>query len=183
MSKKVFVIPYPQHGHINPMLGMVHELVHDHNYQVIFYATEEFKDSVIKTGATYRPYKYFDLENLTKKTTPDLISILTTILSISHKELPLLLEDFEREKPDVIIYDFMCIAAKFLVKLIEKRYKSGESKTKIPLSTNFYCSFAIKKNVYPTNDFMLSALFENFIQGIFKFIWLILLQVLFSLKF
>ncbi|CAF1079252.1 unnamed protein product, partial [Brachionus calyciflorus] len=182
MSKKAFVIPFPQHGHINPMLAMVHELVHEHNYQVIFYATEEFKDSVTKTGATYRPYKFYDISDLQKQSSPNLLTVFTTLIGISHKELPILLEDFEKEKPDVIIYDFMCLPAKFLAKLIQKRASNRSSTTKVPVSVNFNCSFAMIPNVYPSKD-QINQMADKKFSDIFQFLWLILLQVLFSLKF
>ncbi|HLG64573.1 MAG TPA: macrolide family glycosyltransferase [Ktedonosporobacter sp.] len=45
----------PQHGHINPTLAVVQELV-ERGDTVIFYATEQFRPSIEATGAIFRGY-------------------------------------------------------------------------------------------------------------------------------
>ncbi len=54
MAKIVF-FNVPAHGHINPTLPLVAELVQRGN-EVIYYAMPEFQDKIQKTGARFRAY-------------------------------------------------------------------------------------------------------------------------------
>lgn len=46
---------YPGHGHLNPSLPLVAELV-QRGEQVHYYSLEEFRSAIERTGATFRPY-------------------------------------------------------------------------------------------------------------------------------
>ena len=47
---KVLYINGPAHGHINPTLGLVEELV-SRGEKVVYFTTEEFRDKIQKKGA------------------------------------------------------------------------------------------------------------------------------------
>jgi MGT family glycosyltransferase len=54
MSKVLF-LGVPSHGHINPTLGLVSELV-TQGEEVIYFASADFKEKIIATGAAFRAY-------------------------------------------------------------------------------------------------------------------------------
>ncbi|PKK35583.1 glycosyl transferase [Siphonobacter sp. SORGH_AS_0500] len=54
MSNVLF-LGMPSHGHINPTLGLVHELI-KHGEEVTYFASEEFRQKIEATGATFKSY-------------------------------------------------------------------------------------------------------------------------------
>lgn len=54
MSKVLF-LGVPSHGHINPTLGLISELVNQ-GEEVVYFAADEFKDKIVATGAEFRAY-------------------------------------------------------------------------------------------------------------------------------
>lgn len=54
MSKVLF-LSVPSHGHVNPTIGLVSELIKNGN-EVIYFATAPFREKVEATGAIYKQY-------------------------------------------------------------------------------------------------------------------------------
>lgn len=54
MSKVLF-LGIPTHGHVNPTLGLVSELVKQ-GEEVVYFCSDEFKEKIEKTGASYKHY-------------------------------------------------------------------------------------------------------------------------------
>ncbi|PZF71450.1 macrolide family glycosyltransferase [Taibaiella soli] len=54
MSKVLF-LGVPSHGHTNPTIGLVAELV-KRGEEVVYFSSEQFKDKIEATGAVYKPY-------------------------------------------------------------------------------------------------------------------------------
>nr|QNH67987.1 UDP-glucuronosyltransferase-like protein 5 [Brachionus koreanus] len=173
--KKAFVIPFPQHGHINPMLSLARELVHNYNYDVNFYGLEDRREAIQSTGATYQEFKYFDMKNFPSM--PDIIDVFGYQLKVTHHELPSLFEDCIREQPDVIIYDFMSLHGKFLVNLVRKK-----KCLKRPIGVCFTPTFATKPGIFPTHEEWSEITGNSFWMAL-RIIWLFFLQMLLSLKF
>jgi len=108
MPKALF-FNIPGHGHINPSLPVVAELVH-RGHEVIYFATEGFRASIESTGATFCAYKtvqddYFEAQNLSGSV-PKKVAV--ALLTTTGEILPELLEQAKQEQPDYIIYDGMC---------------------------------------------------------------------------
>ena len=55
MSKALF-FGLPVHGHTNPTLPLVRELVR-RGEEIVYLSTDEFAPLIAATGATYRPYR------------------------------------------------------------------------------------------------------------------------------
>ncbi len=55
MTTYVF-LNVPGHGHVNPTLAVVQELVR-RGERVIYYLSEEFRAAIEATGATFRSYE------------------------------------------------------------------------------------------------------------------------------
>lgn len=55
MSKVLF-LSIPAHGHINPTLGLVNELVKQ-GEEITYFCSENFKEKIEKTGAKFKSYR------------------------------------------------------------------------------------------------------------------------------
>lgn len=56
MSKVLF-LSVPSHGHVNPTIGLVSELIKN-GEEVIYFATAPFREKIEATGALYKQYLY-----------------------------------------------------------------------------------------------------------------------------
>ena len=117
MAKYVF-LNMPAHGHVNPTLAVVQELVR-RGQEVSYYLTEEFRDVVEATGAIFQPYesKLKDMPALSPSASSP------TGMPTGGAGAALMLEDIQNiplqvidrirsSQPDAIVYDFMCVWAK-----------------------------------------------------------------------
>lgn len=113
---KVFFFNIPFHGHVNPSLGLVQELVKN-GEEVIYYNNESFRDKIESVGATFRRYseKFYLDENYV---TYDLTDLFKVHLELSQLILDGLIEDVKKDKPDYIIHDSLCPWGKHLAKVM-----------------------------------------------------------------
>jgi MGT family glycosyltransferase len=87
-------------GHINPTLGLVAELV-KRGEEIIYYATEEFRQVIEGTGATYRPYPAPPPdEQITGHE-----HLAAYLLRWGASVLPGLIEQARDNRPDYILFD------------------------------------------------------------------------------
>ena len=157
MQKKIVILTHPFSGHINPMTGLVYELTTKQNFNVIWYGIIEVKEIIEKTGAVYRPYSYFPIENFKRKPSNErqdsqFVQVAWEMLNLSDKIMDDLIKIIEDEKPDLIIYDTWALFAKFLIQILENRYKKNISKIQPPPAVMFSPFFGFKKGVYPNDD-------------------------------
>jgi len=105
MSKAMF-FNVPAHGHINPTLPLVRELVKSGD-TVIYYATEEFKGIIEETGSLFQTY---DLPN-DKNYHPaaNILKLAEMLLDTTSELLPRLVKVVQDENIDYIIHDSMCL--------------------------------------------------------------------------
>ncbi len=119
MAKYVF-LNMPAHGHVNPTLAVVQELVR-RGQEVSYYLTEEFRDVVEATGAIFQPYA----SKLKGMPAPP-PSSSTTGMPTGGTGAMLMLEDMQNiplqvvdrirsSQPDAIVYGFMCVWAKTVI--------------------------------------------------------------------
>jgi len=106
MSKVIF-FSIPAHGHTNPTLPLVKELVQQ-GEEVIYYSTETFKEKVIATGAIYKEYKIHEVLLLDQNVAKNLASLYLLLIKVTQLMLDDLLEDIRTIKPDYIIHDGIC---------------------------------------------------------------------------
>ncbi len=112
---KVFFFNIPFHGHVNPSLGLVSELIKS-GEEVIYYCKESFREKIESTGAVFRAYssKFYLDENYVTYNITDLFKVHIELSAIILDEL---IEDAERDKPAYIIHDTMCPWGKHLAKI------------------------------------------------------------------
>ena len=115
MSKIVFFC-IPAHGHTNPTLGVVRELV-DRGHQVLYYSYNVMREKIEATGATFVSCDDYDME---QKLSPKDAVRVGKDLAFSTKILvdtTLALDDnvcadMEKLKPDCIVADSMAVWGK-----------------------------------------------------------------------
>lgn len=120
--KKIMVFCIPAHGHHNPTLPVVTELVKRGN-AVRYYSFEEFREKIEKTGAEFFPCDAF-LPELTAEEAQGLKRVSTTEMTVMDLRIAARMDGFLAEQvasfqPDVIFTDSVC----FWGKLTARKYK------------------------------------------------------------
>ena len=113
--KKIAVFCIPAHGHTNPLLPVVTELV-SRGDQVRFYSFEEFREKIGKTGAQFISCDRF-LDELSAKEEAGLKAVSTTEMTIQDIRITMnmtgfLQEEFGMFRPDVVFSDSVCFWGK-----------------------------------------------------------------------
>lgn len=114
MSTAIF-FNTPAHGHINPTLPVVTELV-KRGERVIYYALEEFRPAIERTGASFCSYEHLfwfmreDTEEITARH-------LEALIQDCHVLIPRLLAAIQEIKPDYIIHDSLCPWGKYIAQM------------------------------------------------------------------
>jgi MGT family glycosyltransferase len=100
---KALFLSLPLHGHTNPSLPLVRELVRRGD-DVIYYSAGTFAEKVAQTGALYRPYRNEFLADL--RQLPERLEQLSWLLMRTTDELlERELAAFRAERPDYLITD------------------------------------------------------------------------------
>lgn len=120
--KKVMVFCIPAHGHHNPTLPVVTELVKRGN-AVRYYSFEEFREKIEKTGAEFFSCDAF-LPELTQEEEQGLKRVSTTEMTVVDLRVTARMDGFLAEQvasfqPDVIFTDSVC----FWGKLTARKYQ------------------------------------------------------------
>lgn len=102
MAKALF-LSLPLHGHINPSLPLVGELVRRGD-DIVYYSTEAFANQIEQTGARYRPYRNAFLADM--KQLPERMDELSWLLMRTTAEvLGHELDAFRGERPEYLMTD------------------------------------------------------------------------------
>lgn len=102
---KIAYVGLPAHGHTNPTLPVMKELV-SRGYQVLFYNSASFRDKVSPTGVEFRPLpEPMPTEKQVSDSLQDFINAPLLLSSISRPLAHYLITEFQKEKPDLVIYD------------------------------------------------------------------------------
>ena len=111
MSKIVFFC-IPAHGHTNPTLGVVKELI-ARGHEVTYYSYEPFREKIEATGATFVACDEFDAEQ--KVDPKDAVKVgkdlaFSTRLLVDTNDS--VCKEMERLQPDCIVADSMAVWGK-----------------------------------------------------------------------
>lgn len=125
---KYFFFSGPQSGNVNPTLAIAQGLVQSGN-QAIYYLTDEYKNLLENTGATFRSYNSilknsFGKSSTDAKSDRDLQVSAPWINSNLVKECEIVvsnvLRDLDTEsKPDAIIYGQMALWGRMLAQILQ----------------------------------------------------------------
>ena len=113
---KIVFFCIPAHGHTNPTLGVVRELI-SRGHQVWYYSYNNMREKILATGATFRSCDDYDLEqqlpqDVSARIGKDLALstqiLVDTTLSMDDK----LCDEMKRIMPDCIVADSMAVWGK-----------------------------------------------------------------------
>jgi MGT family glycosyltransferase len=113
MSTIAYVTP-PAHGHVNPALPVMRELV-ARGEQVIAYNTDEFRPQIERAGARFRAYPATDMTSATiSRLLQDgsLARVTELILRTAEQLVPFMLDELAREQPDLVVFDTIALWGK-----------------------------------------------------------------------
>ena len=113
--KRIAAFCIPAHGHTNPMLPVVAELVRRGD-EVRFYSFEMFREKIEHTGAAFVSCDAF-LPELSERQAENLKKVSATEMSIQDIRITLAMDDFLRKefetyRPDVVFTDSVCFWGK-----------------------------------------------------------------------
>lgn len=117
---KIIYLGVPAHGHTNPILSVVHELV-QRGEEVLCYNSEEFRPQFEGTGATFRAYPPNELTGARLAEVVqggNLANATALVLRASDEMLPTLLEQLAQEQPDLILFDSLALWGKMASTLL-----------------------------------------------------------------
>lgn len=110
MAKIVF-INIPGHGHVNPTLALVQELVR-RGHELVYYNTAEFEDKIARTGAEFHAYP----EPVPTSTTVagllrdgNMAKVAQLMFHTSEQLVPYMLTELGRLQPDFVMHDSIAL--------------------------------------------------------------------------
>lgn len=135
MGKAIF-FNIPAHGHTNPTLALVKELI-DQGEEVLYYSFPDLKEKIEETGATYMPYSIERLEdtNYTEEQLKYFPIVFRVCIESTATMLEFLLNEVDREKPDYIIHDSLATWGKYVGQI--KQIPTICSTTTFPFHESF----------------------------------------------
>lgn len=102
---KIAYVGLPAHGHTNPTLPIMKELVR-RGHEVLYYNGDTFRERIVPTGVDFRPMPQpLPTERELSEALHELINAALIISKMSRHLTHFLIAEFEREQPDVVIYD------------------------------------------------------------------------------
>jgi macrolide glycosyltransferase len=104
----------PEHGHVNPTLAIVAELV-GRGHRVSYPATEEFAERIAEAGATPLEYRStLPCASNDAEWPADLATGLALFLDEAVEVVPWLLAAFDDDRPDLVVHDVAAHGARVL---------------------------------------------------------------------
>jgi len=103
----------PAHGHINPTLPIVRELV-ESGETIIYYSTEAFREKIEKAGAKYKPYSFSLPQGPTAG--GNFVKLTGMLLKATEEVMSEEMEYIKKLQPDYIIHDSMSPWGKYIAK-------------------------------------------------------------------
>jgi MGT family glycosyltransferase len=102
---KIAYVGLPAHGHTNPTLPVMKALVR-RGHEVLYYNAEAFRAKLEPTGVDFRPLpEPMPTEREVSEAMQELIDASVMLAGISPRLTRYMIEEFGREKPDLVIYD------------------------------------------------------------------------------
>jgi MGT family glycosyltransferase len=102
---KIAYVGLPAHGHTNPTLPVMKELV-ARGHQVLYYNAASFREKVAPTGVDFRPLpEPLPTEREVAEALHEFINAPLMLARMSRPLAHFLIAEFGREQPDLVIYD------------------------------------------------------------------------------
>lgn len=190
---KVMIFPLSAVGHLNPILKVAFELIKSYNATIIIYSIENFKAQIEKIGAEYRQLEKENYDELQKslKLNHGIIDLVDSLIQKGlervNNHMMRIVEDIEKEKPDVILHDTFAFHARYAIRVLHKRHSSDKSTSKSSVSIEpsyklpkvfiYWTSPINKKNLYPNSAEMDIALKLTFYEKL-KSIYVVIKHII-----
>lgn len=113
---RVLFLGVPAHGHTNPSLPLVEELI-NRGSTVKYYSFPEFKDKIEKTGAEYSEYKNFPALKNGSELVKNFVVLVNALIKTTSVIIDSLIIDIKEFKPDYIIHDSICLWGNYAAKV------------------------------------------------------------------
>lgn len=107
----------PAHGHINPTLPIVRELI-SQGEEVTYYSTIEFKEKIEATGANFKDYN-LDISGLDPEELTDYAILYRTLMEASITLIDKLLPEIKELNPAYIVHDSLSPWGKYIAKILD----------------------------------------------------------------
>lgn len=106
----------PAHGHTNPTLGVVRELV-AHGEEVVYYSSGEFRQRIEATGALFREYDR-DMGKPSRSVAASGLALFSALLvEASLGTIERLLLELDSQQPDYVVFDSIAVWGKAIAEL------------------------------------------------------------------
>ncbi|MBP3039580.1 glycosyl transferase family 1 [Bacillaceae bacterium Marseille-Q3522] len=102
----------PAHGHVNPTLPIVEELV-KRGETIFYFNLEEFRGKIEQTGAEFLPYSFSDPQKRAM-TNGNLVTLTKNLLLATEEVMAKNIKDIRELDPDYLIHDSMCPWGKYI---------------------------------------------------------------------
>jgi MGT family glycosyltransferase len=113
---RIYIMNLGLHGHINPTLGLVQELVAAGD-EVTYFAPPEFEKMVSRLGARFEPYySEFHKGEAPRHDGTQVPMPLRLAKDNAQCTLPLADKVLKGPRPDAILYDVMCLSGRIIAK-------------------------------------------------------------------
>ncbi|WP_190019339.1 macrolide family glycosyltransferase [Streptomyces lucensis] len=118
----IAVLNIPAHGHVNPTLGIVAELVR-RGHRVSYAVPEEFGPQVRAAGAALVPYETTlpASDRVEDWPSDDPVAMMRLALREAVSVLPGQLRAFEADPPDLVLHDFGALTGRLLAHRLKVR--------------------------------------------------------------
>jgi MGT family glycosyltransferase len=116
MAKALF-LSLPLHGHVNPSLPLVRELV-ARGDEVVYVSNAQFAPRIAEAGGRYQPYRDPFLAGLSTLPTAT-EEIVWLLMQTARRVLATELETFRAERPDYIITDSVAPWGQWTAKILD----------------------------------------------------------------
>lgn len=119
MARYAFLFPSTT-AHVTSSLPLAAELV-ARNHEVVYYLPHEFEAQARAIGAAFRGYSvrdYYPLPYWEHLDVPPLILLQKHYVAESLNVLPQVIGRVRADRPDVLVYDGMCLWARLVVKIL-----------------------------------------------------------------
>lgn len=112
---RAVILSIPFHGHVNPTLAVVQELV-ARGEEVIYYSSDPFKERLEHVGALFRRYDSRFTDEIMHTSATDFAAFL---IEEALHVIPQMLEEIRAAQPDYIIYDTLCLSGRCIARALD----------------------------------------------------------------
>lgn len=151
---KVLVLVIPRFGHIYPLGSVVNELTKNKNVQVFFTGNEADRALIESTKARFVPM-HIDIQHDRNANMNELRhnfpmdKMFMKAMDIAEELMPKLVELVERERIDLVVYDFVTMHGRWLKDHLNSLQRSGKFTGKVPGFVMFSPSLMTAQGIYP----------------------------------